>query len=117
MGNCEVCFGDLEDSVIINKKNFQVVTVCLHILCRICAIRSIEINNCCPFCRRFLEKEDILTVPRSSRFTVDLKSSYQPSAKILAVMKEIKLIVEKNEKCVLFTQFLGMMDIFEHVFE
>ena len=44
-------------------------------------------------------------------------SSYTRSAKLEAVMKKLKEVYSRNEKVVIFTIFLGMMDLLEHEFK
>ncbi|KRX00260.1 P-loop containing nucleoside triphosphate hydrolase [Pseudocohnilembus persalinus] len=106
--NCDICFDEMEDPVI---------TACLHVFCRLCMVRSQQIQGSCPQCRRFLTKEDYMTMPRESRFTVDLENDYQRSAKIEAIMEELQIIIEKKEKVIIFTQWLGMMDLLSKEFQ
>ncbi|KAL4512333.1 hypothetical protein ABPG72_005335 [Tetrahymena utriculariae] len=106
--SCNICFEDMEDAVL---------TACLHVSCRLCAIRSIEFTGMCPICRKFITKEDIMTVPRNNRFTFDPSQKYIRSSKINAVMNYIQSLQKTDDKCLVFTQFLGMMDLFEIDFQ
>ena len=80
---CQVCFNLLEDSII---------TSCLHIFCRACIVTCIHTNPFCPNCRRFLTKEDYMTIPRQSRFSNNM-SDYSRSSKINAIMKKLQPII------------------------
>ncbi|EAR86636.2 SNF2 family amine-terminal protein (macronuclear) [Tetrahymena thermophila SB210] len=106
--SCNICLEDMEDAVL---------TACLHVSCRLCAIRSIEFTGMCPICRKFISKEDIMTVPRNNRFTFDPTQKYIRSSKINAVMNYIQNLQKTDDKCLVFTQFLGMMDLFEIDFQ
>ncbi|KAL4474868.1 hypothetical protein ABPG74_001564 [Tetrahymena malaccensis] len=106
--SCNICLEDMEDAVL---------TACLHVSCRLCAIRSIEFTGMCPICRKFITKEDIMTVPRNNRFTFDPSQKYIRSSKINAVMNYIQNLQKTDDKCLVFTQFLGMMDLFEIDFQ
>ena len=44
-----------------------VITMCLHVLCRLCVIRAIEATGMCPMCRKIIGKEDYMTIPRENR--------------------------------------------------
>lgn len=52
-----------------------------------------------------------MTMPRESRFSINLDENYQRSAKIEAIMEKLHPIIEKKEKVIFFTQWLGMMDL------
>lgn len=76
--NCLVCLNEVEDPVI---------TACLHIFCKTCAIRQIEECGICSACRRRLVKEDILHLPRSNRFNISFDDgNYFKSTKLIALV-------------------------------
>jgi len=106
--NCVVCLGDLEDSVI---------TLCLHITCRLCLIRSLETTGMCPLCRKVLSREDFMTVPRDNKFDIDLDSKFKRSSKLQALMQKIQELLITGEKAVVFSQFLGFLDLIEYDFK
>jgi DNA repair protein RAD5 len=56
VGKCPICLDEEIDDAV--------VTVCLHIMCRLCLTKSIENSMCCPICRTLVTKEDFMTVPR-----------------------------------------------------
>lgn len=106
--NCVVCLGEIEDAVI---------TLCLHVTCRLCLIRSLESNGMCPFCRKLLTREDFMTVPRDSKFDIDLDSKFRRSSKLEKMMKNVARVMQLNEKIVIFSQFIGMLDLIEYDFK
>lgn len=77
---CNICFEDMEDAVI---------TACLHITCRLCAIRSIDSTAMCPICRKTLCNDDIMTIPRDQRFSFDVSSQFVRSSKMESIMNYI----------------------------
>lgn len=106
--NCAVCLGDLEDSVI---------TLCLHITCRLCLVRSLETSGMCPLCRKIITKEDYMTVPRDNKFDIDLDSKFKRSSKLQFLMERVQNLLRTEEKVVIFSQFLGFMDLIEYDFK
>lgn len=106
--SCAVCLGDLEDSVI---------TLCLHVTCRLCLIRSLETTGMCPLCRKIIHREDFMTVPRDNKFDIDLDSKFKRSSKLQFLMDRITKILPSGEKIVIFSQFLGFMDLIEYDFK
>ena len=73
---CVICLDVPEDAVITN---------CAHVFCREC------ISGClanamgaapCPVCRETVHRADLLTLPRKSRFAVDLDKAWRPSTKL-----------------------------------
>jgi DNA repair protein RAD5 len=114
--NCPVCLSDVEDAVI---------TICSHIACRYCMIGSIEKTSMCPICRTILTRKDFMTVPRyvkvimvlccsDSRFSFDVEKKFKRSSKLESLMGHIQEVIELKEKCVIFSQFLGMLSLIEH---
>lgn len=99
--DCPVCLEPAEDSVI---------TKCLHILCRNCALVQIDKNHNCPLCKIKLTITDLQTLPRDSKFSLNISENYTESIKITFL---INLLSENSEKTVVFTQWVGMLDILE----
>lgn len=106
--NCVVCLGEIDDAVI---------TLCLHVTCRVCLIRSLETNRMCPFCRKIISREDFMTVPRDNKFEIDLDSKFRRSSKMEILMKNIANVIKSKEKIVIFSQFIGMLDLIEYDFK
>lgn len=106
--NCVVCLGDIEDAVI---------TLCMHVTCRLCLIQALESSGMCPLCRKLLNKEDFMTVPRDNKFDIDLDSKFKRSSKMEKMMGCVQKLMALNEKAVIFSQFLGMLDLVEYDFK
>ncbi|CAD8173135.1 unnamed protein product [Paramecium pentaurelia] len=100
---CPVCLEQVEDTI---------VTICLHFLCRLCLYGILANSSECPYCRQYLTKQDTMTLPRESSFSLNWKENYKRSSKIEKVMQILQAI-PKNEKCVIFTQFIGMIQMIE----
>lgn len=107
---CAVC---LEEILI------PVVTKCCHVFCRPCMKKAYELYKRCPFCNEELGAGDFLTVedeanPTEQSNLLDMKSSgFKMSSKAAKVVEHIKLIQEKGEKVVIFSQFIKMLNIVE----
>lgn len=65
----------------------------------------------------FLTKEDFLTVPRENAFSFDWKANYKQSTKIKKINEIVKNITEQEDKIVIFSQFLGMIDFLQYDFD
>lgn len=100
---CSVCLDPMENPVI---------TVCLHTYCRSCIVRSIESIGYCPECRNFLSRDDFTPLPRENRLGISLEKEFRPSTKMEALMNHLKQL-KADEKAVVFSQFLGMIDLIE----
>ena len=58
-------------------------------------------------------KEDFMTVPRDNKFGFDVKEMFKRSSKMQAVYEEVLKVIEKKDKCIIYSQFLGIFDLFE----
>jgi DNA repair protein RAD5 len=87
----------------------------------------------CPVCREPVSKHDLITVPRSSRFSVDIERNWKASSKIQALMSDLRRLFngpppepvlpridgtsggpERHvQKCVLVSQWTSMLDLLE----
>ena len=106
--NCPVCLNEVEDGVI---------TSCLHIFCRTCAIRQIEECGICSNCRKRLGKNEFIPLPRENRFNRSLDDgNYFPSTKLVALTTHLTRM-RPDDKAVVFSQFLGMLDLIQHHLE
>jgi DNA repair protein RAD5 len=70
---CPVCLDKIDDAM---------VTCCLHVLCRLCAHGILTNSSQCPYCRRYLTKDDLMTLPRESSFSLDWRKEYKRSSKL-----------------------------------
>jgi DNA repair protein RAD5 len=60
-----------------------------------------------------------MTLPRESDFSmIDWKESYTRSSKIGKILQILEeQVLPKNDKCVIFTQFLGMIEMLQLDFD
>jgi DNA repair protein RAD5 len=74
IGNCPICLEHIDDAV---------VTICLHLFCRMCMKNIMRNQHCCAICRQYLAKEDVMSLPRENEFSIkDWQAQYKRSAKI-----------------------------------
>ena len=99
--DCPVCLEPAEDAVL---------APCGHVMCRACAYHQVESNGNCPMCKRALRVQDLRTAPRKSKFSHDVSSQWMTSSKVEALLSEIRL---SSGQCVVFTQWVSMMDLLE----
>lgn len=124
---CPICLDPMEDAVM---------TSCLHTFCRECILHVIgeARRAACPLCRAVVGRADLTTLPRASRFNVDLDdpATCHSSAKIDALISELRAGFAQEEtdrsaagqpesetaarrplKAVIFSQWNGMLDLVE----
>ena len=117
---CVVCLDVYEDPVL---------TPCCHRFCRGCILGVIGTLSAamCPVCRIPVRKEELITVPRASRFAVDLDERWRPSTKISALIDDVKKTLREPlpppalppapagavSKMVVVSQFTAMLDLVE----
>lgn len=61
--DCPVCLETVDDAI---------VTKCGHIMCRICGAQQVDKNRNCPLCKTSLTMHDLTTVPRETKFNLDV---------------------------------------------
>jgi SNF2 family DNA or RNA helicase len=69
----------------------------------------------CSFCRGPLAKSDCIPLPRENRLNLPKEENGQPgfpSTKMLALKEHIESMAPED-KAVVFSQFLGMLDLLE----
>ena len=96
-------------SVCLNSPDTIAFTVCGHIFCESCISECLNKGLSCPVCKKNIGEYDILVFYRDSP-TLSLEN-FRPSSKSTAVVEELIEIAKNKEKCVCFTQWMGMMDI------
>ena len=103
---CAVC---LEDN------NDPSVSKCGHVLCTECFEKNVKERKQCPLCRQALTPQDILQVGQYQN-DEETKNDERPegrfstSSKLEKLFEYVKVVNEKKEKCVIYTQFLKMLD-------
>jgi SNF2 family DNA or RNA helicase len=84
-------------------------------LCKACNLRQVQEYGNCAYCRGPLTKQDFIHLPRENRLNLpkeDLKDATFPSTKMLALKEHIAAMLPED-KAVVFSQFLGMLDLLE----
>lgn len=107
---CPLCLDIIDDAVAPQE--------CGHPACRSCLMTAVRRSQKCPVCRVPIRFTSITTLPRQTRFSVDLKTKWRSSAKIDALLKEVQ---ERHStrvaqgkaigKTVIFSQFTSMLDL------
>ena len=106
---CPICLGDIEDSVILK---------CGHIFCKKCLEQVRRVSELCSMCQKKTSDEEMMFInlAESKRFRdlldIDVPVSKKGS-KLIALQESIQEIIERGEKCVVFSQFLGMLDLIQ----
>lgn len=114
---CPLCLDVIDDPVAPKE--------CGHPACRACLTECINRSRKCPVCRTLLNSDSIATLPRSTRFAVDLKKRWRSSAKIDALIEDVRIVEMKRAKnsgqavgkTVVFSQFTSMLDLVSTAFE
>lgn len=98
---CPIC---LEDSSI----EAPAITACQHLFCSECIIDWLKKGSTCPSCRAPLDsKLDVILLPVPK--CAENQGSYK-SPKIEKMIEILKSKIEKNEKIVIFSHFLKMIE-------
>ncbi|CAI5952896.1 unnamed protein product [Closterium sp. NIES-65] len=118
---CPVCLEAAEDAVFMP---------CAHIACRECLLTAWRpsVNGPCPVCRLPILRSQLITVPRASRFSLDVEASWQDSVKVrqlLQCLGEIRAASAwkgangggGGEKSVVFSQWTAFLDLLEIAFK
>lgn len=111
--DCPVCLDIIEDAVAPRE--------CGHPACRGCLESLLRRSSKCPICRVQICAESITTLPRDSRFSVDLDKKWRSSVKIDTLLAEISDREQRRKKShmsigksVIFSQFTSMLDLVQH---
>lgn len=72
---CPICLQVMDDGVFSS---------CAHAACRDCFYSCFRNQSSapCPVCRKTINKADLVTIPRASRFSVDVRKKWRPSKKV-----------------------------------
>lgn len=108
---CPLCLDVIDDPVAPKE--------CAHPVCRTCMMESLKRANKCPVCRIPISNKSVMTLPRESRFSIDLNKRWRSSAKIDELLKDVRerqSIRDRSKgngigKTVIFSQFTGMLDL------
>lgn len=108
---CYICLEDIQSPAL---------TACGHMFCKECLQKSLETSNQCPDCHSELRPGDVMVINPDEEFAgvqkelIDFESTnFIKSSKLAALLEQIHIVQNKGEKCVVFTQFIKMLDIIE----
>ena len=104
---CSICYEDITEPAM---------TKCGHIFCQNCIVTSLRNSSRCPLCQKEISEEDVIAIeledPTNSHLDPERVNSME-SSKLSAVTKAAKEVASKGEKVVIFSQFLGMLDLIQ----
>jgi DNA repair protein RAD5 len=104
--NCPIC--------LTSEFENPVVTTCGHFGCGPCMVNWLSSNPTCPFCSLILKREDLFDLEISSDeyFQKQVNSSsFVPSSKLIALREKTEVVLQQNQKCVIFSHFLGFLEL------
>ncbi|KAK9290755.1 hypothetical protein L1049_008931 [Liquidambar formosana] len=110
---------DFDCPICISPPTDTVITVCAHIFCRSCILKTLKRTKpCCPLCRRTLSQSDLFSAPPESSETDDNGiSTSRPtiSTKVSALLRLLLASRDQNPstKSVVFSQFRKMLILLE----
>ena len=104
---CSVCMEEIVDPAISN---------CGHIYCKTCIDQVIRTLKKCPLCQKPISNEDVMSINLEGqdeyRDLVDMNSeNFKKSSKLAAIIDCINEVADRGEKVVVFSQFLGMLNL------
>jgi len=106
---CCICLEEITVPAIAN---------CGHIFCKECLEMILLNTKKCALCQQEISARDVMTVSLEDKekckdlLNID-GATFKKSAKLEAVIKTTKEIAEKKEKVVIFSQFIGMLNLIE----
>lgn len=79
--DCPICMECAEDAVL---------SPCAHSFCRECILTAWQgkAEGSCPTCRKEFQKKDLITVPRTNRFTLDVHKNWTESVKVRGARRQ-----------------------------
>lgn len=103
---CPICLELPEDAVL---------TGCAHVFCRECILNAIGNigRGVCPTCRLPVQRHELLTVPKESRFQLDVEKSWMESCKVAALFDALAALRDSGEKSIVFSQWTAFLDLLE----
>eukprot|EP00400_MALV-I_sp_L67-5_P000105 gene105-623_t len=120
----------LENAVICNYCNEPaeepVLTPCQHILCRECCLQHVAKVNAdvCVICNSdgvnantIIPYENKIKTEAEINNNKDFSPSFEPSAKMIALLSHIKEDIDNNRKAVVFSQWTSFFDLIQKMFD
>ncbi|CAD8083360.1 unnamed protein product [Paramecium primaurelia] len=113
--------GSITECLICTKNQISVFSLssCGHIYCKECFSETVIKLKNCPSCRTKLTIQDLIEVVVENENVFEELQSLQfgLSSKLEAVIKETKVIKQKKEKVLIFTQWIEMIGLLENLFK
>ena len=114
---------ELECPICLDQPLEPVILPCAHIGCSECFTSVIRRVHYCPICRKEMSVQDIIPVPLPKPKAVAASTGgskpgkVQRSAKLDALVDEMKNMLQESpdNKCIVFSQFIGMLDLVDAV--
>ncbi|KAJ7559086.1 hypothetical protein O6H91_04G069500 [Diphasiastrum complanatum] len=103
---CPICLEAVEDAVL---------TPCAHCMCRECLFASWRSSGsgACPLCRQTFNKQELVTVPTSSRFRVDIEKNWTESSKVTSLLQQLESLKKSGAKSIVISQWTSFLDLLE----
>ena len=101
-----ICRGDIKDSIVLK---------CGHMFCKKCFEQVQKDSELCSICQQKTSAEEMLFInSEKCRKLLDIDgSATKRGSKLIALQESIKEVILREEKCIIFSQFLGMLDLIQ----
>lgn len=66
-----------------------------------------------PYCRKAINRQDLITAPTDSRFTVDVEKNWVESSKIVVLLQELENLRKSGSKSIIFSQWTAFLDLLQ----
>ena len=113
--SCPICLEDM-DEMVLTKCSFPHI-FCLECCKKIQKIRQAELKFPCPICRQLLFHGETYQFERGTNFQISEEVETKMSSKLENVVKKGLELMNKNQKTVIFTNFVKMIDMIKYNLE
>lgn len=66
-----------------------------------------------PYFRKVINRQDLITAPTDSRFTVDVEKNWVESSKIVVLLQELENLRKSGSKSIIFSQWTAFLDLLQ----
>lgn len=66
-----------------------------------------------PYFRKVINRQDLITAPTDSRFTVDVEKNWVESSKIVVLLQELENLCKSGSKSIIFSQWTAFLDLLQ----
>ena len=102
---CGVCSGDVDT-------DDPGLLPCAHVFCFACIDGELSVRERCPVCEAASHRNDIFRPLGDDGAAVDVRAAWLPSTKVSQLTRDLEAL-PGGEKAVVFSQFVGMLNIVE----